>query len=557
MAEEHAVQMILPDGKHEEIQLSPGAHLKTLADRFADRYDLPILGAICDNRVVSLEGKVNTFKSIEFITMRDKNGRLIFLRSLLFVFIKAAKEMFPHAQLHIEYGIGNGLYCYFEGLEWIRLEEVEELEKKMREIIAQDLRFIRKEVPTAEAIRLFKEAGLQDKVRLFSTRTDETSSVYYLGGLIDYFYGHLAYSTGAITDFRLQYYNRGIVLLIPDQNDPTKVEAFKDQPKFFNIITENKKWLDILDLENCGQLNEAVRRGRAKEIVLVQESLHEKKLAIIADEIHRRREVVRVISIAGPSSSGKTTTAKRLEIQLRVNGFRPLLISLDNYFIDRDKTPKDASGKHDFEGLDAIDVALFNEQVIRLLQGKGTNLQRYDFLTGKSVRGDTKFRLPRNGIIIIEGIHGLNPGLFTDLNYDRTYKVYVSALANLNIDHHNRIPTTDCRLIRRMVRDAQFRGHDAIETIDRWPSVRRGEERNIFPYQERADIMFNSSLVYELSVLRRYAEPVLQKITPDQREHLEARRLLKFLSFFEPIEESFIPFNSIIREFIGGSAFDY
>ena len=557
MAEERSVQMILPGGVIEEVMLSPNAHLKTLADRYASRFDFPILGAICDNRVVSLEGKVNSCSRIELITMRDKNGRLIFLRSLLFVFIKAAKEMFPHAQLHIEYGIGNGLYCYFEGLEYIRLEEVEELEKKMREMIAQDLRFIRKEVPTAEAVRLFKEAGMPDKVRLFSTRTDATSSVYYLGGSIDYFYGHLAYATGAITDFRLQYYNRGIVLLLPDQNDPAKVEAFKDQPKFFNIITENKKWLDILDLENCGQLNEAVRRGRAKEIVLVQESLHEKKLAIIADEIHRRREVVRVISIAGPSSSGKTTTAQRLAIQLRVNGFRPLLISLDNYFVDREKTPLDEHGKHDYEGLEAIDVALFNEQLTRLLQGKGTNLQRYDFITGKSMRGETKYRLPRNGVIIVEGIHGLNPKLFTELNYDRIYKVYVSALANLNIDHHNRIPTTDCRIIRRMVRDSQFRGHDAIATIDRWPSVRRGEERNIFPYQERADIMFNSSLVYELSVLRKYAEPLLQQITPDRREHLEARRLLKFLSFFEPIDETFIPFNSIIREFIGGSAFDY
>ncbi len=554
---EHAVQIVLPGGVTEEATLSNDAVLKTVADRYADRYDFPILGAVCDNRLIPLEAKLNSCGRIEFLTIRDRDGRLIFLRSLLFILVKASKEMFSHAKLHIEYGIGNGLYCYFEGLEWIRLEEVDALEKRMREIIAQDIRFIHKQMPTAEAVALFKEASMLDKVRLLSTRADALSSVYWLENTIDYFYGHLAYSTGAVHDFRLQYYNRGIVLLLPDPNDPTRLEAFKDQPKFFNIITENKKWLDILDLDNCGQLNEAVRRGRTKEVILVAESLHEKKLAFIADEMHRRRETVRIISIAGPSSSGKTTTANRLAVQLRVNGFRPLLISLDNYFIDRDRTPKDESGKHDFEGLDAIDVALFNEQLTRLLTGKGTNLQRYDFLTGRSTRGDTKYRLPKNGVIIVEGIHGLNPKLYTDLSYDFIYKVYVSALANLNLDHHNRIPTTDCRLLRRIVRDAQTRGHDAMATIDRWPSVRRGEERNIFPYQERADIMFNSSLVYELSVLRKYADPLLKQIPADRREYLEARRLLKFLSYFEPIDETFIPFNSILREFIGGSAFDY
>ncbi len=554
---ERTITVMLPGGVSENATVPPDTKIKTLADRFADRFDLPILGAITDNRLAPLDAKIGEARTIEFLTIRNNHGRQIFLRSLQFILIKAARELFPHAQLHIEYAIGNGLFCFFEGLEWIRLEEVADLERRMRDVIAQDIRFLHRQVPTEEAVRLFDEAGMVDKVRLLATRAEPLSSIYELEGTIDYFYGYLAYSTGAIHDFRLQYHNRGIVLLLPDPSDPTKVEAFKDQPKFFNIITENKKWLDILDLENCGQLNEAVRRGRAKEVILVQEALHEKKLAFIADEIHRRRETVRVVSIAGPSSSGKTTTAKRLAIQLRVMGFRPLLISLDNYFVDRDKTPVDENGVHDFEGLDAIDVDLFNEQVTRLLQGKGTNLQKYDFITGKSYRGEIKYRLPRNGIIIVEGIHGLNPKLFTAVPYPRIYKVYVSALANLNLDNHNRIPTTDCRIIRRVVRDAKYRGYEAAETIRRWPLVRRGEDRNIFPYQEHADIMFNSSLVYELPVLRTHAEPLLRKVTPDLREHIEARRLLKFLTYFEPIEETFVPFNSILREFIGGSAFDY
>ncbi len=554
---EVTVTVAFPNDASEQISVPAETKIKTIADRFAHRFDLPILGAIADNRLVPLDAKMEKPATIEFLTVHDDHGRQIFLRSLQFILIKAARELFPHAQLHIEYAIGNGLCCFFEGVERIRLEGVSDLERRMREIISQDIRFIHRQVPTEEAVKLFEEAGMSDKVRLLATRAEPLSSIYALDETIDYFYGYLAYSTGAIHDFRLQYHNRGIVLLLPDPHDPTKVEAFKDQPKFFNIITENKKWLDILDLENCGQLNEAGRRGRAKETILVQEALHEKKLAFIADEIHRRREVVRVVSIAGPSSSGKTTTAKRLAIQLRVMGFRPLLISLDNYFVDREKTPIDENGLRDFEGLDAIDVALFNEQVARLLQGKGTNLQRYDFITGKSYRGEAKYRLPRNGIIIVEGIHGLNPKLFTAVPYSRIYKVYVSALANLNLDNHNRIPTTDCRIIRRIVRDAKYRGYDAAETIRRWPLVRRGEERNIFPYQEHADIMFNSSLVYELSVLRTHAEPLIRKVTPDLREHIEARRLLKFLTYFEPIEETFVPFNSILREFIGGSAFDY
>ncbi len=554
---ERTLRVKLPGNLVEELTVSEASTYKELADRFQNHFDFPILGTVCDNKVQPLSAQLNGGNELEFFSFRDKDGRLIFLRSILFILVKASRDMFPHAKLHIEYSIGNGYYCYFEGLDWIKAEEIEELERRMRELIARDLPFIRTEVPTSEAVRLFTEAGMEDKVSLFSTRSDPTSSIYRLDDMIDYFYGYLAYSTSAIHDFKLTYYNRGIVLLLPDSSDPSKVPAFKDSPKFFNIITENKRWLDILELEDCGQLNEAIRAGRTKEVILTAESLHEKKLALIADEIHRRRDTVKIVSIAGPSSSGKTTSSYRLAVQLRVVGFKPLLISLDNYFIDREKTPVDAEGKHNYESLEAIDVALFNEQLNRLLQGKSTYLQKYDFITGKSLKGDVKYRLPEKGIIIVEGIHGLNPKLYPTIPYHSIYKIYVSALATLNIDNHNRIPTTDCRILRRIVRDSQFRGHNALETIWRWPSVRAGEEMNIFPYQERADMMFNSSLVYELAVMRKYAEPRLKAVPCDTKEYIEAKRLLKFLSFFEQMQDEFIPRNSLIREFIGGSIFDY
>lgn len=551
------VKINLPGGKTVEESITSKTTLKTLADKYADSFDFPVLGAICCNKITELSSEVPNGASVEFFTIRDSNGRPFFIRSVIFVLIKAVNEMFPHSQVHIEYSIGNGYYCFFQGLDWIKTEEVEELERRMKDIIAEDMPFIHKKVPREEAIKLFYAAGMYDKVKLFSFRKEDPCSVYMLGDLIDYFYGQLAYSTGALHNFKLTYYNKGIILLIPDSKDPSKIPSFQDSPKFFNIIKENNTWLDILDLDNCGQLNEAVRQGRTNEIILIAESLHEKKLALIADEIHRRKEAIKIIAIAGPSSSGKTTTALRLSIQLKVNGFKPFPISLDNYFVDRDKTPLDESGMHDYEGIDAIDVRLFNEQLRDLLAGHEMPLQRYDFKTGTTGLSSEKFMLPEKGIIIVEGIHGLNPKLFFDIPHRNIYKIYVSALAQLNIDHHNRIPTTDCRLLRRIVRDAQFRGHDANETLKRWPSVRAGEEHNIFPYQERADIMFNSSLVYELAVLKKYAEPYLRKIAQDKREFIEAKRLLKFLSFFENMDDTHIPYNSLIREFIGGSIFSY
>ncbi len=557
MKEPAVVTVVLPDGKTVEETIDEPTSLKVISERHASGFRFPILGARVNNRITELSAIVDSNCTVEFLTIEQRDGKRFYIRSMFFVLIKSAKEMFPHAKLHIDYSIGNGYYCYFEGLEWIKAEEVEELERRMRDIVKSDMAFIRKEYPTQKVVDLFKKSGMEDKARLFETRTTEKSSIYMLGDTINYFYGYLAPSTGVLTKFKLTYYNRGIILLLPDMKDPTQLPAFNDSPKFFNIITENNRWLDILGLDNCAKLNEAIRSGKEREIILVAESLHEKKLAMLADEIYRRKRVLKIISIAGPSSSGKTTTAKRLSNQLRVNGFKPFLISLDDYFVDRDDTPLDADGKNDFECLEAINVPLFNQHLNTLMAGGEVEFPRYNFKTGKSEKSGKNFWLPENGIIIVEGIHGLNPNLYRDVPAHHIYKIYVSALTQLNIDHHNRIPTTDSRMLRRIVRDASFRNHNAQDTIARWPSVRRGEERNIFPFQEMADMMFNSSLVYEFSILKHNAMPLLQEISETAREYSEARRLIKFLSFFEEMNQDFVPFNSILREFIGKSIFDY
>ncbi len=548
----------LPNGTVVEEVITKKMTLDAISKKYSKNYLSPILGAVYNNKILELSKEVECDGEISFLTIKEKDGKRFFIRSMFFVLVKAAKDMFPHATLHIEYTIGDGYYCFFEGLDWIRAEEVEELEKRMRDLIVSDQPFIRKEMPTEEAIKLFKEAGMEDKALLFSFRDQEKSSVYFLGDTMDYFYGYLAPSTGRLGDsFKLTYYNKGIVLMLPDEKDSTRVPSFKESPKFFNIITETTRWLDILELDTCGKLNRAIKEGRTNEVILISEALHEKKLATIADEIHRRKQVIKIVSIAGPSSSGKTTTANRLAMQLKVNGFKPYMISLDNYFIDRDLTPLDADGKNDFEVLEAINVKLFNEHLNMLMAGHEVELPRYNFKIGKSEPSGEKLRISEKGIIVVEGIHGLNPNLYKDVPSQNIFKVYVSALTQLNIDSHNRIPTTDCRILRRIVRDNQFRGHSAIDTIDRWPSVRRGEAQNIFPYQERADVMFNSSLLYEFSVLKKYAAPLLKAIPQTSPEYTEAVRLHKFLSFFEEMDDSFIPYNSILREFVGNSVFNY
>ena len=548
------LKVSLPEGK-DEISVAAGTTFGEIALKYQKYYTCRIFGAVFNNELCDLGKDVSSDGIVEFFTMQNKNGALFYFRSILFVLIKASKELFPHAILHIEYSIGNGYYCWFEGLEWLEAGDVERISARMREMIDADMPFVRQNVTTEQAIEEFRKQDILDKVSLFKIRTQPRTNIYWLGTTVGYFSGYLLPSTSYCDKFQLIHYKNGIVLVIPTANDPDKVPAFQDSPKYFDIIKEHSEWLDVLELDTCAKLNDWIRRGFSQKIILLCEALQEKKLAKIADEIYRRRKMVKIVSIAGPSSSGKTTTANRLCVQLRVNGIRPFLISLDDYFIDRDKTPLDEKGEHDFESLSAINIELFNKNLNDLMSGREVTLPRYDFKTGKSCSDGKTMILPENGVLVIEGIHGLNPNLYADVPSYHIYKVYVSALTALNIDHHNRIPTTDGRILRRMVRDFQYRGHSPIETLKRWDSVRNGEDNNIFPYQENADAMFNSTFVYEFSVMKKYAEPLLKQVPADIPEYREVKRLLKFLSFFEEIEDSTIPPNSILREFIGNSIF--
>ena len=550
-----SLNLHLPEGDTESLVIKQGTTFLELAGKYSKKYDCMIAGAIFNDELCELKKEICGDGNLEFITLKQKDGHLFYLRSLFFILIKAASEIFPHANLHIEYSIGNGYYCFFEGLEWLEPGEIEKLEARMREIVNSDIPFVRRKVPTWAAIEEFRKNGLMDKVSLFGIRKDKTTSVYMLESTVGYFSGYLLPSTSYCDKFAISYYNNGLIIVAPDPANPEILPAFKDSPKYFNIIKEHSEWLDILEMDNCAKLNTLIREGKSRDLILLSEALHEKKLAKIADEIYRRNKVIKIVSIAGPSSSGKTTTANRLAVQLRVNGVKPFLISLDDYFIDRERTPVDKNGMHDFESISAINVKLFNENLDDLLKGHEVELPTYDFKTGRSIKSGRKLVLPENGVLIVEGIHGINPDLYFNVSNQKIYRIYVSALTALNIDNHNRIPTTDGRLLRRMVRDNNYRGHDPLQTLKRWPAVRKGEEKNIFPYQENAEIMFNSSLVYEFSVLKKHAVALLEAIPKNVPEHIEAKRLLKFLSFFEEMDDSMIPHNSILREFTGGSIF--
>lgn len=422
----------------------------------------------------------------------------------------------------------------------------------MREIVAADEPIARQDFPLAQAVELFREQGHGDKVRLLGYCRKDSLPIYTLRGVHDYFYGYMVPSTGYLHHFALYPYLPGFILCFPARYHPAELPPCRDFPRLAAIFREYGQWMETMEVANVAALNQALEGGRIREVVLVAEALHEQCVADIAQEIASRRERVRLVLIAGPSSSGKTTFAKRLAIQLLANGIHPLALSLDDYFLSREETPRDAQGEYDFESLGALDLALFNRQLRELMAGWEVTLPRYDFLTGQRQRGPIVAIGPQH-IILAEGIHGLNPDLVPDIPQECIYRIYISALTQLNLDWHNRIPTTDSRLLRRIVRDARERDNSAQETIGRWEKVVHGEFRNIFPYQENADVMFNSALVYELAVMKPFAEPLLRQIDPGSMEYVEARRLLAFLEWFLPCGSEFVPGNSILREFIGGS----
>jgi uridine kinase len=541
-----------------KVHISPGLSLHEISEILDIKLNHQILGAMVNNQLKELDYEVYTPKTIRFIDITHYAGMRMYQRSLFFLLQKAVRDIIPGAKVRIEHSVSRGFYCEIDRCEQpIELPLIFNINDRMREIVAADLPFRRDKVLTVDAIKLFKELGYHDKAKLFETRPTLYTSVYHLGDMVDYFFGSLVPSTGYLKVFDLVKYYDGMLLRVPKRFQPDEVEDLVIQDKMFEIFQEYKDWVEILDVENIGAINEQIKKGNASELIKISEALHEKKVAYIADKIHQQKNPVKLILISGPSSSGKTTFAKRLAIQLKVNGMKPHTISLDNYFVDREKTPKDEDGNYDFEALGALDVDYFNNDLIRLLNGEEVEIPKFSFEQGKRFFDGTKLKIEPNGVIIIEGIHALNPALTHLIPNDQKFKIYVSALTSISIDGINRIPTTDNRLIRRIVRDYKYRGYSALDTIGRWESVRRGEDRNIFPFQEEADEMFNSAMLYEFCALKRFAEPILQEVPPNVAEYDEAKRLLKFLSYFTPIQIDEIPPTSILREFLGGSTFSY
>lgn len=539
-----------------EFQVREGISLLDLSREIFKEDYKRYLGARINNEIFNLSKTVKNGMKIKFLDNRDVDGYRIYTKTITAIFIMACKELFRDSNVSIEHFLGPGLYAELENNRSITFSKVMEIEEKMREIIERDYDILRIEHPRQEALEIFKEHNYTDKVRLFSSIDQDKVSIYEINGHIDSFHGYLAPSTGYVKEFKLKYYYPGVIILFPSKKNGYNLDDFKDYKKLSMVFKEANNWLDILDLAYIGSLNEKTNRGEIGEVIKVAEALHEKKIGYIADEICK--DINRnIILIAGPSSSGKTTFAQRLSVQLKVNGKRPVSISMDDYFVDRTRTPLREDGSPDFESIDAVDLKAFNADLVQLLEGKEIELPKFNFLTGKSEKSGKIIKVDKDHPIIIEGIHGLNPKLAEDIPDRNKYKIYISALTQLNIDSHNRIPTTDTRLIRRIVRDVNYRGNDIFRTFELWQGVREGEEKYIFPYQEEADIMFDSALVYELGVLKKYIIPHLEKIDDSSIYYSEAKKLIRFLQYFRDIDiEEAIPPISILREFIGGTYFN-
>lgn len=520
----------------------------------------PFLAAFVNNRVKELNYKIYTPVTIRFIDITSFAGIRVYQRTSWFILQKAVRDLYPGQTLHIRHSMGqSGFYCEIEGIDPLTREAAAALEERMRAIVAADLPIIRTKVLTEEVRARYAEQGFDDKIALLDTRPRLYSELYTLGDLPGYFYGSLAPSTGYITRFGIEPYYRGFYLALPLRTSPEELHKHVSQEKMFGIFREYQSWVALMGVPTIGAVNARALAGDAGGMIKIAEAFHERKFAEVADaiqEAHRTRGV-RMVLISGPSSSGKTTSAKRLGLQLGVLGLRPVMISLDDYFVERENTPLDENGQYDYEALEAIDLELFNDHLHRLLQGESVDIPRYDFITGRRTQHDTPLTLDERSILIIEGIHGLNPRLTPSVPDAVKFKIYISCFTSVAMDNLSRIATTDNRLLRRLTRDYRQRGADALQTLSRWASVRRGEERHIFPYQENADVMFNSSLFYEISALRPFAEKILREVPDTVPEFDEARRMLKFLDNFIPIPPDEIPPTSILREFIGGSSFKY
>jgi len=544
------VEVHLPNGK--TLTGPRGTKVGEFLAQVRDDFPAPIVAAIINNQIHELTYPIMVESACIPVTMDTADGARIYRRSLIFLLEAAFSKTFPQGYLNIDHSVSSGgYYCEVNGHDVLSQQELEGLSQTMQALVKDDLPFERREVPIQEAIQYFTQHGHEDKLRLLKHRHKEYLTMYSVNGLMDYMHGYMVPSTGHLKWFGLKKVNGGFILQYPRRHAPTQLAPFGDYPKLIRAFRQYGDWLETLHIDSVGVLNDAIQAGRADEIVLVSEALHEQGIADTAQQIAEKNS--RIILIAGPSSSGKTTSSRRLAVQLLTRGISPYPLELDNYFVDREKTPRDENGEHDFETIEALNLERLARDIEKLISGEEVQLPRYNFKTGRSEEGDV-VRLREGQPLILEGIHGLNPRLIPDRWADSAFRLYVSALTQLNLDRHNRVSTTDTRLIRRIVRDARERGYSAQATISRWESVRRGEKRHIFPYQENADVMFNSALVYELSALKPLVEPLLRQVPYDAPEYIEARRLLAFLDWFLPLDASLIPMNSIVREFIGGSS---
>lgn len=534
-----------------------GTSFETIAKDFQGDYAYPIVLG-CENfRLFELRKTLQKDCELTFITTGDSVGNKTYKRSMSLMLVKAIHDVCGHdkpCNVRIDFSVSKGFYCTVTGDVVLDEAFLQSVKSRMLEMVEAKMPIKKRSIHTDDAIALFGKHGMHDKERLFKYRRVSKVNIYSMNEFEDYYYGYMVPDASYLPYFELYLYEGGLVLQLPEKENPTVVPPFQPHPKLFQVLKESSVWGDMMGIQTVADLNEAITKGKLQETILIQEALQEKKIGDIARTIVDKGNV-KFVLIAGPSSSGKTTFSHRLSIQLRAHGMVPHPIAVDNYFIDREYTPRDKDGNYNFECLEAIDVELFNKHMTELLEGQEVELPTYNFKTGKrEYRGDTK-QLGEHDILVIEGIHCLNDAMTYQLPKENKYKIYISALTQLNIDEHNRIPTTDGRLLRRMVRDARTRGTSAKNTIAMWPSVRRGEEENIFPYQEDADVMFNSALIYELAVLKQYAEPVLFGIEKDCEEYIEAKRLLKFLDYFVGIGSEHVPGNSLLKEFIGGGSF--
>ncbi len=544
------------------VEVEKGTNLMEFVNEYKPYYKSEIVAAKLDTIIIELTRPLDKGGKIKFIDLTSPDGIRIYQRGLLFILQMAVEELRPNYRLRVLHSLANSLYCEIldeDGRIYIPTQkELDMLKDKMHKIVEEDLPIEKRTLYKDEARKLFKELGFDAKARLLDFRKKKSIKVYTCNGHYNYFYGYMPPSTGKVKIFDLRLYEPGFRVLHPTTSCPNGIPEYKELRKFNSVFIEYARWLGIMEISHVGDLNRIITKGEraVADLILLAEALHEKRISNIADEF-KRKGTARLILIAGPSSSGKTTFAKRLSIQLKVNGYRPVAISLDDYFVDREKTPRDENGNYDFEALEAIDVELFNAHLLALFAGKEVEIPKYDFKAGKR-RPGRKLKIEKDQVIIVEGIHGLNPRLTPHIPEELKFRIYVSALTQVNLDDMNRMSTTDTRLIRRMVRDYKFRGHSALDTLRMWPNVRRGEERNIFPFQEEADAMFNSALIYELPVLKIFAEQLLAQVPESEEEYSEALRLLKVLDYFLPITNlEDIPRNSILREFIGRSIFKY